>query len=695
MRKASNMKGEDKYYYTDERNVQILIYLLKEHGIKKIIISPGSTNMSFVWSVQQDGFFELYSSADERSAAYMACGMAEETGEAVVLSCTGATASRNYVPALTEAFYRKIPILAVTSSQPISRIGNNIEQVIDRRNLLNDIAKESVYLPLLKDGEDETSCVDAANKAILALSHHGLGPVHINLETIDKKTYTTRFLPSARKIELFEEHDFFPAMIEGNIGIFVGAHSKWGNELERYVDRFCEMYNAVVIYDHTSNYKGNYGFLAALTNMQKNRKNGLPEFDLLIHLGNVSGSQYVIRTKEVWRINPDGKICNTFGKLSKVFEMEETAFFEKYCSLISTGKNSIMKQHQVVEKRLDESLYEKISEIPFSNIWIASQTAQNLPENSVLHLGILNSLRSWNFFKVPTSVNVYANTGGFGIDGCISSLIGASMANPRKIYFGVVGDLAFFYDMNSLGNRHIGNNLRLIIVNNGGGQEFKMHINPATQFGTKADLYIAAKGHYGNKSTGLIKSYVKNLGFEYYAVHNKNEYKEILPLLVSEKELDTSMVVEVFTDTEEESNALKIISQLNGICEAKENNSSMSILENAADFADKEIVLWGTGFCFSKNFPIVEKYVSVKYVCDNNPELWGKEIVSKVFCISPDELKKKKEVFVVIMVEDWKTAFSIGNQLANFGIDAFDSFYNWKEYADSVRWKAGKLIESE
>ena len=689
------MKREDQYYYTDERNVQILIYLLKEHGIKKIIISPGTTNMSFVWSVQQDGFFELYSSVDERSAAYMACGMAEEAGEPVVLSCTGATASRNYVPALTEAFYRKIPILAVTSSQPISRIGNNIEQVIDRRNLLNDIAKESVHLPLLKDGEDETSCVDAANKAILALSHHGLGPVHINLETTDKKTYKTRFLPSARKIEFFEEHDVLPEMVEGNIGIFVGAHSKWENELERYVDRFCEMYNAVVIYDHTSNYKGNYGFLAALANMQENRQNGLPEFDLLIHLGNISGAQYVIRTKEVWRINPDGKICNTFGKLSKVFEMEEMAFFKKYCSLISTGKNSIMKQHQAVEKRLDERLYEKISEIPFSNIWIASQTVQNLPENSVLHLGILNSLRSWNFFKVPTSVNVYANTGGFGIDGCISSLIGASMANPHKIYFGVVGDLAFFYDMNSLGNRHIGNNLRLIIVNNGGGQEFKMHINPATQFGTKADLYIAAKGHYGNKSTDLIKNYVKNLGFEYHAVHNKSEYKEVLPLLVSEKELDKSVVVEVFTDTEEESNALKIISQLNGICEAKENNPSMTILENIADFADKEIVLWGTGFCFSKNFSVVEKYVPVKYVCDNNPGLWGKEIVSEVFCISPEELKKKKDAFVVIMVEDWKTAFSIGNQLANLGIDAFDSFYNWKEYADSVRWKDGKQTKSE
>ena len=689
MRKGARLLVENEYYYTDERNAQILIYLLKEHGIKKIIASPGYANASFVWSVQQDGFFEVYSSVDERSAAYMACGMAEESGEPVVLSCTGATASRNYIPGLTEAFYRKLPVLAVTSSQPISRIGNNSPQMIDRRNPLNDIAKESVNLSLLENGADETPCVDAANKAILELKHHSPGPVHINLETADKKTYKTRFLPSARKIQRFGENDTLPAVEGKSIGIFVGAHSKWNKELEKYVDRFCEMHNAVVIYDHTSNYKGNYGFQAAVANVQENRQNGLLEFDLLIHLGNISGAYYQIKTKNVWRVNPDGKICNTFGRLTKVFEMEERAFFERYCDSGSEEKNTLAEQYQILDKRMEE----KVTDFPFSNIWIASQTAKRLPEQSVLHLGILNSLRCWNFFKVPESVNVYTNTGGFGIDGCISSLIGASIINPQKLYFGVIGDLAFFYDMNSLGNRHIGNNIRLIIVNNGGGQEFKNYNHTAARFGEKTDLYIAAKGHYGNKSVDLIKHYVEDLGFQYYAAHNKDEYKEILPLLVSEKEMDKSMVVEVFTDTEEESNALKAISRLDGACEMEKEFFSVTIPENAADFANKEVVLWGTGFCFSKNFEVVEKYVRVKYVCDNNSALWGKEIVSGIFCISPEELKKKKDVFVIIMLESWKTAFSIGNQLINLGIDSFDSFYNWKEYADSIEWKDVKIAE--
>ena len=131
--------------YSSEKNVQILIALMKKHNIKKIVISPGSANASFVASVQNDDYFELYSCVDERSAAYMACGMAEEAEEPVAICCTGATASRNYLPGLTEAFYRKLPVLAITATRRTSLIGHNVDQVIDRSNIQNDVAKISVH----------------------------------------------------------------------------------------------------------------------------------------------------------------------------------------------------------------------------------------------------------------------------------------------------------------------------------------------------------------------------------------------------------------------------------------------------------------------------------------------------------------------------------------------------------------------
>lgn len=104
--------------YTVEKNVQIVLSLLKQSNIRLVVASPGTSNVTLVASMQSDPFFKMYSSVDERSAAYMACGLAAETNEPVVLTCTGATASRNYLSALTEAFYRKLPILAITATQP-------------------------------------------------------------------------------------------------------------------------------------------------------------------------------------------------------------------------------------------------------------------------------------------------------------------------------------------------------------------------------------------------------------------------------------------------------------------------------------------------------------------------------------------------------------------------------------------------
>ena len=181
--------------YTDEQNAQVVMSLLKQHGIRKVIASPGTTNMALVASMQQDAFFEMYSAVDERSAAYMACGMAAESGEPVVISCTGATASRNYMPGMTEAFYRKLPILAITSTQNVARVGHHVSQVIDRSQIPNDVAKLSLTLPIVKDKDDLWDCEIKVNQAILELKNEGGGPVHLNLQTTYSRNYEVEALP--------------------------------------------------------------------------------------------------------------------------------------------------------------------------------------------------------------------------------------------------------------------------------------------------------------------------------------------------------------------------------------------------------------------------------------------------------------------------------------------------------------------
>lgn len=563
-------------HYTNERNAQILIYLMKQHGVRKVVASPGATNIVFLASLQQDPYFEIYSVVDERSAAYIACGLAEESGEQVAISCTGATASRNYVPGLTEAFYRKLPILAITATQHVGRIGHHIPQVIDRSVLQNDIAKLSIHAPAINSEEDEWACTVDINKALLELTHNGKGPVHINLATTYSKDFSVQELPKARVIRRVNAFDIFPELHGGKIGIFVGAHSKWSDRLQSAVDAFCEKYNAVVFCDHSSNYKGKYGVFPALVCAQQNTSFEYKKLDTLIHIGDISGGYLSIMAKEVWRVNPDGEVRDAFRALSYVFEMEEVRFFEKI-------SNKSVRVDQAVDyyklwQEARQRLLTQFPNVPFSNIWIAQKTAHLLPENCVLHLGILNTLRSWNFFEIPSSVMSYANTGGFGIDGCVSSLIGASFANQSKLYFGIVGDLAFFYDMNVIGNRHIGNNLRLMIVNNGKGAEFRNYNHPAARFGEEADLYMAAGGHYGNQSPQLIRNYAEDLGFEYVAATSKEEYLQQVNQFVNPIITDKPMVFEVFTNHQDESDALEMVNTMTASVQGTAKSVATKIL---------------------------------------------------------------------------------------------------------------------
>lgn len=556
-------------YYTVERGQQILVSLLKQHGIRKVIASPGTTNITFVASVMNDSFFEVYSSVDERSAAYMAVGMAEETGEVVVLSCTGATASRNYIPGLTEAYYRKLPILAVTATQNENRIGHLIPQVIDRSQQPKDCCVHSEHVPVPRDVNDEWDATIRLNRAVLALTHRGGGPVHINLATNYNRDFSVKELPVARCIRRYMPGDELPVLSKGRIGILVGNHRPWPASLIETVNCFCEAYGAVVFCEHASNYTGPYRVYNSIVNQQVFYKKESFRTDVLIHIGEVNAYGNDVagsHTTEVWRVSEDGELRDPYHKLTMVFEMTEAAFFHRYVTLAEerTEQQQAGKAWLAQCQAEYRKLQAVIPELPFSNPWIAQQTAHRLPEGCALHLGILNSLRAWEMFDVPTSVqgNGFVNTGGFGIDGCMSSMIGGAIARPDQLHFLIIGDLAFFYDLNSLGNRHVSNNLRILLINNGKGTEFRNYNHPAAQFGEDADKYMAAAGHYGNKSLQLVRHYAEDLGYEYMKASNKEEYLINIDRFLISDMTDKPILFEVFTNNKDESDAIKLMNTL-------------------------------------------------------------------------------------------------------------------------------------
>jgi len=552
--------------YTDAKNAQILIALLKAHNINQIVVNPGTTNISFAGSVQKDPFFKVFSGVDERHSAYLACGLAAESGKPVVLSCTGATASRNYFPALTEAYYRKLPILAVTSSHEFRLCGHLAPQFMDRTVQPKDAVTLSVQCPVVNTKQEARICELNINNAILALIHHGGGPVHINLEA-SVNSFNTSELPKIIPIHRYnlssEKLPELPANTK--VAIWIGSHINFSEELTKSITKFAEIYQTVILTDRTSGYYGKYSLNGALISSQQGIKyqNEYTDLkpDLIIHIGEISGdypSYRLLRNvAPVWRLNFDGELRDTFGKLTNVFEMPEEKFFEYYTKDKKEQENLYFKKWQNVDKRIRK----KIPELPFSNPWMAGQLNGKIPNGSVLHLGILNSLRSWNYYQSQYGITSACNVGGFGIDGIVSTIIGASLFDKEKLYFCVVGDLAFFYDLNSLGNRHIGNNLRILLINNGCGGEFNMYNHPGSQFGEDTNLFIAAGGHFGNKSQNLVKHFAQDLGFKYLTASSKEEFIKVLPEFIS-KQKEKSIIFECFTDKKEESNALKILNTI-------------------------------------------------------------------------------------------------------------------------------------
>ena len=575
------------FNYSSNKNVQILVSLLKAHGIRYVIASPGTTNLEFVVSLQHDSYFKMYSCVDERGAAYMACGLASETGEPVVITCTEATASRDYYPGLTEAFHRKLPILAVTGLHDYKYINNLEPQVIDRTVSPLDTFKKKINLPVIKDEDDYKY------EALIELRKRDKGPVHINMPwNAGKFDFSVTELPSVKKIDHYYYEDEFPAMPDKKIAVLVGSHIDWSDRQTKLMDDFCASNNAIVICDHTSKYYGKYRAQCTLITTQQKPGNLLKDIDILIHIGEEFGDDVTRKAlsgvKEVWRVSPDGILRDTFGKLTKIFEMPEDQFLLKYSEGRVAKGNTFISDYNNQMEHLENN----IPELPFSSIYVASKASKLLPKNSVLHLGASDTIRAWNFFRLPEGIKSRANSGCRGIDGCVSSLVGASLASRDTLYIGVFGDLTFFYDMNALGNRHIGGNVRIIVVNNDGGNIFRHNGHTAQVWlgYEKTNEFVAAGGHFGKQSEKLLRQYSENLGFDYITASNKDEFDKGIKKFLNPSVDGKPILFEIFTQSKNDSDAFDIIGTIQQDSMGKNKAVIKSVLgESGTAFVRKQI----------------------------------------------------------------------------------------------------------
>lgn len=537
----------------NKKNIDIVVGCLMEHGIHHIVISPGGTNISFIKAVQDNPFFKCYSVVDERSAMYFAIGLYLQTGEIIATSCTSAQATRNYVPGLTEAFYKKVPILAITMSKHPRFTYQEYMQAPDQCSLPRDCVKASYYLPVISEKDDVLHSIRATNQAILELTHHGLGPVQLCIPWLDFPL--SEFKPKERVILKYEVDSEWDVNIRNQkILIVVGEHRPFKSDEADSFDAFCKSYDCAVYVNHISNYKSKYSFegnlLASTVSRTEFKKELKP--DIIISIGGQTGDYplYSLLSKtdleniECWRVASDGNVVDTYDKLTKIFECSEKYFFTK---LAVSGEND----HAYLKNILEHMHYDRNIDIPFSNAYASRALTQIIPENSNVQFSILNSLRVWNLFEFKNKVKCFSNVGAFGIDGGMSTLIGQSMVSDN-LCFMVIGDLAFLYDMNSLGIRGLKNNLRILLVNNNGGVEFKLGITD----NKNTDRFIAAGDHFKD-----AKGWAETCGFKYIRANNKKEFDELKNDFVAE--CDIPILFELFVSDIDDALAYDILIKSN------------------------------------------------------------------------------------------------------------------------------------
>lgn len=538
--------------YSSVKNVQILISLLKQHNIKYFVNSPGSRNTPLVHSIENDPDFTCFSIVDERSAAFFALGLSEALDEPVCVTCTAATATCNYAPAMKEAYERNIQLVALTADRERYELFQMKEQLINQVNMYNEFVKYAIDVPEVKNLDDELYANRIINEALLELNHNGKGPIQINYSVVDWGKFSVENIPKQRVISRIEKEEINSEELKkklenkSRIIFYIGMDISKNDELTKLLNIVEKQYNCVVLCDNYSNIDGEH-FINASVLGECITRNEIDKMipDLVITIGTVFYSplrNYLASKKynfEHWHIAVDGVINDAFKKLTTVFECLPVEFLN---AIQNESGNNSYQYYKQWKDRIDKVQYNNLG---FSNFSVIKDFCNKVPENSIVHASVLNAIRISNYFGFKDSVKCYANVGADGIDGALSTFIGEANATD-KLSFLLIGDLSFLYDLNSI-DYVDKNNMRILVINNYAGAEFYKN------FGLKMiptlDKHVAARHHTKIKNAILSKN------VEYIKAENQEELNDGLKKLVGES--DKPIILEVFTDANTDASTLK------------------------------------------------------------------------------------------------------------------------------------------
>lgn len=533
--------------YTQLKNVQITIGILKMYNVKHIILSPGGCDYPIIRSLESDDYFICHSVVDESSSPYVAVGMCDELSEPVGIVCTSGTAAVNFISGLRWAYIEKKRIVAITADRDPKLLGQMETQKVDQMGIFESCTCYNIGLPHVSNTAEFKFCERVLNESLIMMKKRNQ-PVHINIPTtLGDSLCVIKSLPKIRKIDYIEDINksdiYVNLSVYKKIIVIVGQTSGFSNQAIKEIAHFRNKYKAIIAVDHLSNLsiEGaiHYYKVAELIS-ERDFENLCP--DLVITLGNNYAGERIKRLLRKhcnkichWSIEPNGRIRDTFYSLEKVFVCSIEEWFER-ANNIGVKRNDTLfyKSWREWEKKI------QIEKLQFSNFLVAKVLCDTVPENSVIHLAILMATRQTQFFKFRKGVKVYSNVGVLGIDGCSSSFLGE--ASSEVLSYLLVGDLSYFYDITSSLIEPINNNIRIVLVNNFCGAEF--HFSSSNTSAVNVNEFVAA-GHKSN-----LKEWAVAIGMEYISVYNEDELYKGAEKLSGKN--DKPIFMEVFTDADED-----------------------------------------------------------------------------------------------------------------------------------------------
>ena len=542
--------------YSNVKNVQLLVAMLKAKKVKNIVVSAGTSHDAIARSLECDDYFKTYNIVDERSAAFFALGLIQELNETVAIVCTAGTAAVNYLTGVTEASRRNLPLVVITADKNPYYYNQFEDQMVDQINLFKSVVKHTVSLPMIKDDKDRWYCERLLNEAFLEINHHGTGPVHINIPIEEGMfaigdTFTTKELPKIKVIErldvssdLNKWEEKFRSLKNKKVLIVYGQDYNVTQSRIEKLEKIFRNYNCLISTEKLSNLHCEGAIEMSKVSRMMTVSGEFEQIcpDVVISLaGSVAwDGKFALKSNnkkfENWLVSEFGMVQDFYRNLTNIFECSIDEFLEKMSNYGIDEKNDYYN----LCKNLDAKF--ELPNFEYSNLYVTQKLMNNIPKDSILNLANSSTIRLAQYFDNDPSIKIYCNRGIHGIDGCMSTFIGQS-AVTDKLSFLIIGDLTFFYDMNALWNRYVGKNVRIMLVNNSGAALF--HFNQGLQKYPTLNENVAADHN------ATAKGWTESRGFKYLSSTNKEEFDKNLVEFVNPNS-DKPIILEVFTKKEED-----------------------------------------------------------------------------------------------------------------------------------------------